>query len=689
MRRTPARRIFRAAALAAMGLSLPSCGGGGPAAPPRDAVRSAEEWRRTFRDPPRDYTLVPLWFWNDALSEDEIVRQIDDFVAHGVYGFLIHPRIGLPDDVGFMSDRYLHFVRVAVEHAAKRGLRVHLYDEGMYPSGSACGQVVAENPAFAARCIIPREVPAGAEPALEPGERLVTVQSLPDGRRIAVVDAPSLGRIRGIHYGEDEGEPNQPPAADLLNEDAVAAFMRLVHERYHQAVGAHFGKTIRAIFTDEPTPLGRKPRPDAMPWTGGLEADLERRLGYDVRPRLPALWFDLGGSTSAFRRDFQRAVLRRLGETYYGPIGRWCEAHGIALTGHPSAPDEIGSLRHFQIPGQDVVWRYVEPGKPTALEPSPKDGNQCALAKCASSAAAHLGRARNGVEAFGAYGWNFTYDEMRWLSDWMLVRGVNLLSPHAFYYSVRGDRRDERPPDVGPHNTWWPEYRSYADYVRRACWLLATGTHRADIAILGRYNSLPFAAAKACFQRQRDFNYLEDRHLRGDVRVFPDRLEIGAMAYRALVIDDDEGLDDAARASLAQFIEKNRVVRYQAPAAPADAQAPTSSSLSPSVVERGVRTASSPQELIAILDALAPPDFLLRPPNPDLRYRRVAHPGREVYLLFNEGEKPVRGTVEAWPPSGRRFVAGLADGVLAPVDGPFKIDLPPHATTVLVVEAAP
>ena len=51
-----------------------------------------------------------------------MVRQIADFEAHGVYGFVIHPRVGLPRDIGWMSERMLHFVRFAVEEAERRGM---------------------------------------------------------------------------------------------------------------------------------------------------------------------------------------------------------------------------------------------------------------------------------------------------------------------------------------------------------------------------------------------------------------------------------------------------------------------------------------------------------------------------------------------------------------------------------------
>ena len=84
--------------------------------------------------------MVPLWFWNDALTEDELIRQINDFQAHGVYGFMIHPRVGLPRDIGWMSERFLHFMHVAIYEARRRDLLIYLYDEGMYPSGSSSKQ---------------------------------------------------------------------------------------------------------------------------------------------------------------------------------------------------------------------------------------------------------------------------------------------------------------------------------------------------------------------------------------------------------------------------------------------------------------------------------------------------------------------------------------------------------------------
>ncbi len=104
----------------------------------------------TFTDPTREFGIMPFWFWNDDLDEAEIVRQIREFHAKGFGGFIPHARIGLSQRVGYLTDEWFRLVEVAVEEAAQLGLKVVLYDEGSYPSGSAQGRAVAENPAYAA-----------------------------------------------------------------------------------------------------------------------------------------------------------------------------------------------------------------------------------------------------------------------------------------------------------------------------------------------------------------------------------------------------------------------------------------------------------------------------------------------------------------------------------------------------------
>jgi hypothetical protein len=428
-----------------------------------------------FVDPPREFSLCPFWFWNDELDEKEIARQMDDFQAHGVRAFVIHPRVGLPREIGWMSDTMGHFVRFAVEEAARREMWVVLYDEGMYPSGSSSGQVVGENPEFRCRGL--------------------------EKRGDEVVERPIDSVIRGLHYVGDGPEEDEPPAADLLNPEAVRCFIRLVYDRYREWVGDHFGTTVKGIFTDEPSLLGRPREKDLLPATRDILDHVERLTGHDLRLRLAELWKE--GSEA--RKVYDRALRLRLEETYYAPLTDWCRSNGLWLMGHPEAPDDPSPLRFFDVPGQDLVWRWVLPG-PTAIE-----GPQSVQAKAAASAAKHAGKRRNSNELAGAYGHELTFEELKWLVDWCAVRGCNLFIPHAFYYSIRGPRWDERPPDVGPNSPWWDGFEPFARYCARLAWLNTDSENVCEVAILERDGRFPWQPAKILFQRQVDFDYLSFR----------------------------------------------------------------------------------------------------------------------------------------------------------------------------------
>ena len=104
--------------------------------------------------PDSEFTPVPFWFLNDELTDSEIIRQLHDFKEKGVDAVVLHPRIGLPETIPYLSDKFMHYIKLAVETAKKLDMFIVLYDEAMYPSGSAHGMVVAENPKFASQSII-------------------------------------------------------------------------------------------------------------------------------------------------------------------------------------------------------------------------------------------------------------------------------------------------------------------------------------------------------------------------------------------------------------------------------------------------------------------------------------------------------------------------------------------------------
>ena len=580
---------------------------------------SGQDILKEFKDPPREFSLMPFWFWNDTLKDEEIVRQIIDFEKHGVYGFVIHPRIGLPENIEWLSPEMIHAMRIAIEEAGKRKMYVVLYDEGMYPSGSSSGQVVARNPKHSAKGLAKIDLKPGENPDLPGGESLIAVLNGPDGGKVAIVEKSSGGVIRGLHYIGEGGiriREETPPAADILNPEAVASFIDLVYERYAKEFGNYFGTTIIGIFTDEPSPLGRGGEKGLMPGSAALLSQINRILGYDFTPFLADLWDDEFPESRKHRIDYTMAINTCLEENYYRLLGDWCRRHGISLMGHPAGSMDIGTERYFQIPGQDLVWRYVEPG-PGALE-----GEHSTMAKCASSAMVHLGLRRNSNELYGAYGHNLTYDEMAWLANWCFVRGHNLLFPHAFYYSIRGPRFDERPPDVGPNAEWWNNYKPFADACRRLSWLNTDSRQVCSLAILCESTWLPWKSAKICYQNQYDFNYLEIRYLWEDAKIDKTGIHISGMNYNALIIDSLSFIPVESIPLLTDIAENGRLI------------IPKSSPYS--AMFKGARIVNSTEEMLTSIEKLTEPDIILDPVTENIRYRHIVKGEDHFYIIFNE-----------------------------------------------------
>ncbi len=485
--------------------------------------------------PSEEFSPIPFWFFNDRPDEEKIRRQLADYVEKGVNGFVLHPRIGVPKEVPYLSEAYFRAMRFILETAAELGMKVVLYDEGMYPSGSAHGMVTKGHPEFASR---------GIRLADDPGENQV-ITRFADGRYL--VYGFTRGTIRGIHFGEDDGEEMAPLSADILNSEAVDRFISLTHDRYFEELGEYFGSTVIAFFTDEPCALGRNAG-GFLEWVPGLEEEILSEGG--CLEELEGLF---AGRRSPTSEIYHRLIKRHLRENFYARLSGWCESHGISLMGHPEASDDIEEELYFHIPGQDLIMRRVSPETGGVRE---FDSVQ---AKLSADIARLLGRRRNANECFGVCNhlkipWYFTGYDMKWYINWLGLRGVNLFVPHAFYYSLEGKRKEERPPDVGANNIWWPHYRRFSDYIKRISWLMTDSASFARLAVLCDNNRVPYRETAELYERQVDFHYLPEAML-DRCRMEQGRLCIGDCAFDA-VLDVYGGFN---RASQGRGLEGVRV----------------------------------------------------------------------------------------------------------------------------------
>ncbi len=466
------------------------------------AVAQAEPQAELFHKP----GLVYFWALNDECSDAKMDRFIDAFAKGDAAAVCLHPRPGLLKPYG--GDAWFAFVRRTVERCAASGVDVWLYDEDPWPSGNAGGWVTMEHPEFRAM-EIRRYEPSAATPAVDGGAERSGLYCCPSGIPLwcGMVNETSgetvdltreVGLVRRKWVKLDPWDSRyyypatplypcprawtvdpelavevkevptgfkllafvaQPVAAetwgaepDRLNPEATQAFIRHTHERYFAVVGRHFGKTVRAIFSDEPKYSSR------FPWTRGMFEDFRARFGYELAPRLWRLFDGPMDETAILTRVHYRAWCGdRFRAAWVQPVSRWCREHDLALVGHISPEDDpvqqnecVSNLfplfEDFTLPGFDLIIPAVGDHRHGLI-------NIGVL----SAVSVAQQRSKAGVlsESLACSGLNFTAEQAGRILRWQLMMGVTTPVVHCAYNSTEGLRLTEAPPDFGPDSSRW------------------------------------------------------------------------------------------------------------------------------------------------------------------------------------------------------------------------------------------
>jgi hypothetical protein len=441
------------------------------------------ELRRDFADPPPRWQTRPLWFWNGRLEAEKTRTTVRASQAAGYYGLGILPCKGMGFD--FMSTGFLTQYKVAVDEAARLGMKMCLYDEFWFPSGSAGGLLAAKHPEALGQRLdmlaedvsgpgeFTRAVPAGTvmgavAMAMADNHRLDITASIKDGTLRWPVPAGSW-KVMIFTCVRDGGAG----LVDYLEPQSVAAFISLTYQAYHDAMPEHFGTTIDGAFYDEPAFYHVK---GGRAWTARFNEYFRARHQTDPVTLYPALWFDIGPDTAAARNALfgMRAELYANG--FVKTISDWCAAHRIGLTGHAdqeelanpvigTVGDLIKSFKHQSMPGIDQVFAY---------------GRASRAYKVVSSAANNYDRPQVMTECYG--GIDLPLPNLYKEAMDQFAKGINTMVPHAVWYDPK---TIVFKPDLSPVNArYGPELPAYNQYVGRLQRLLQGGRHVADLGVL-------------------------------------------------------------------------------------------------------------------------------------------------------------------------------------------------------------
>lgn len=272
--------------------------------------------------------IIPMVAISSSVSEGDIAVTLRKYADAGIKQFMFYERGATADNIEYMSAEWLAVCGYIIKHAALNGLKVWLYDEFDCPSGTCHFTVMKENEEFYAKYIEVRD---------------------------------------GVCT-----EKRYERYADILNGDAVDAFIRKTHEVYYSHFKEYFGSTILGIFTDEPSfTYGTSVNEDEKAagvrkyaYSKGLDKEYREKTGRE-------LFADMLSGDRRFHSDYFALVGEKFRDGYVSKIRKWCDAHGILMTGHLmdeintdqslcASGDAIAALRGFSMPGMDEVFTNTD-----------------------------------------------------------------------------------------------------------------------------------------------------------------------------------------------------------------------------------------------------------------------------------------------------------------------------------------
>lgn len=165
-------------------------------------------------------------------------------------------------------------------------------------------------------------------------------------------------------------------------------------------------------------------------------------------------------------------------------------------------------------------------------------------------------------EIFGAYGWGEGNRLMKWMADFMLVRGVNFFVPHAF--SPKSGIDEDNPPHFYTHgdNPQFAGFCRLCQYMERMASLLDGGLRHSCAAVL--YHGEGEWGGR-CMLTQQPMAVLKKHQINADVlpidmlasgQLENGELRIGRGRYRALVVPYMEAAPEVLLKQIKRLCDK-------------------------------------------------------------------------------------------------------------------------------------
>ncbi len=484
-----------------------------------------------------NYTAPFLWLHNE--DDSLIINELQRIYDCGIRAICVESRT----HEEFCNEDWWSDMRLIMDFCKEHDMYVWILDDKHFPSGYANGYFEA-HPELQQWSVTEYHVDV-AGPVKEgavystpwawaPGDEILGIfacRRIPDsitltGEIIDITDNQEEGYVyfdlpEGMwrivflvksHRGLNEWAKKY---SDKLNPEATDIYIREVHQKHWDNLSEYFGNTFLGFFSDEPGFLNNtanqgcdtlKDRRNAsFPYSEAVREHFKKVYGEDGMRNLMSLWFDFESLPyEDYKVEYMNLITDEYERCFTKKIADWCHEHGVKYIGHVIEDNNLHyetirgaghyfkALRTQDMSGIDVVLQQIVPGLTeckAAIYAQYKENEPkffyYTLAKLASSLAhitPHMNK-KAMCEIFGAYGWAEGTKIMKYLSDHMLVRGINYFVPHAF-------SPKPNDPDCPPNfyatgeNPQFKYFKYIISHINRTCDVFDGSTHINTSAIL-------------------------------------------------------------------------------------------------------------------------------------------------------------------------------------------------------------
>ncbi len=677
--------------------------------------------------------LLPF-YWQHGTHRDRIPAQIERIYKSGCRALCVESRPH-PD---FCGPDWWADMDVILSECEKRGMKVWVFDDKRYPTGYANGLIETKYPHLRQREIIEEHIDVMG-PA--PETAFLVSKTWEDDEILGVyafkrtdegeqttggyIDLTPTLKEGYAYFNVPDGlwrvfiytntrRGNRGNYIDMVSEESCRVLLEAVYEPHYEHYKAYFGNTLVGFFSDEPSfgnsmatrhpvdPSGHE-RPVgtvgmALPYNPRVIELMSKEMGEYALPYMAELWF-WSEHAPTTRLAYMNAITALYCDNFGYMIGNWCRERGVMYIGHIiedyncHARPAVGAGHYFRalegqdMAGIDIVLHQVLPGMAhhihnASLGTGLTDPGfyHYVLGQLGASLAHQYpqmkGRAM--CEVFGAYGWAEGSTMMKWLIDFLLVRGINHFIPHAF----SPDYPDpDCPPHFGAegHDPQFDGFTHLMKYTNKAAHLLYGGEHVTSCAVL-------YHAEGEWMNQKGEYTFTQvpaqallDAHLCYDIiclemlekaEIADGKLVVNGEHYGALVVPYAKEIPESLRECI------NRICGAGVP-----------------VLHCGGKTEGvcgevvTKEQLPECICKLGLADVKVEGDCPLLRHYHVRRDGCDVFMFFNEDSvKTAHATVTLPVQGAFARLRMIEDAAYADKteDGKITVELLPGQSEILV-----